>query len=156
MGGGHPHGDRGARIVSPATLIALLQAAAEPVVTDPATQTSPWSPTLIAALFTGIASVLVALTGMIAAIMTMRRENAAAAAASAAATSQVHNLVNSANSMLLEQIARLSRRVAVATGAPEDAAEASAAEHNSDEKAKITVAATAKKEAADAAALEKK
>jgi len=172
--------------MTPAALGLLAQAAA--VEPTPIVYASPWTPALVAAIFTGLSLLLGSVASMMLMFFQFKRETRAAAIAAAdlarrevkdalllaerrASTArelatkdateiktqvtQVHDLVNAGNSALLEKVARALRRMATASGLPEDAIEAEAAERDVAEKARVTVAATEKKDASDAAALKR-
>lgn len=140
-------------------LMLLAQAAQEgvPAVVQAQLQASPWNPALITALFAGITTLVGAVTGMIIQLRAIYKDGEARekksverAAKSESAVQEVHDLVNAGNSALLEEIARLKRRVAVISGKDEDLIEADAADHNVSEKSRITDAATEKREQAHA------
>lgn len=96
--------------------------------------TSPWTPALVTALFTGMIGLLGAITTL---ILTLRGGQKAAMARGdrlEVSASKIEKSVNGNNDDLRKRIASLSRRLAKATGEAEDELDAIDAEENTRER----------------------
>lgn len=118
-------------------------------------EASPWTPALITALLGGIAAIITALGGVLVLVLGLRKQQTVTAAAQAADLQQVHILVNSGNTALLERWSKAMVRIAEITKDPRDVEEARISQKEVSAKAEATGSSLAEKTAADLRAARK-